>query len=301
MSLTIRNILSSFLANMLIVTGALKRSIKSAQASQSILSLYCHDPSLPFIDRTVKWLLRKGFHFIGIDELSAIAAGSAQFPKGALILTVDDGWRGNKESIVAVAERYKIPITIFVSAEPVLTGNPYWWSVASNARLAGIDIPGVEDLKKIPNEERTKIVESAKRSVSLEREALTLKELCDISESGLVSIQSHTITHPILPMCSDRRARFEVNKSKKIIEGWLGKEVKGFAFPNGDYTERELRYVQESGYQLAFTTNNGQITPENIKDCLSLPRVDLIESVSFSENLCRITGLWFTIKNRLRL
>lgn len=300
MLLTARNIFASMLANSLLMTGALRRSRKRALSAPIIISMYCHDPRPRFFERTVKWLLKKGFHFISVHELAAIAMGEVAFPKGAVILTVDDGWRNNRKSIVSVANRYRIPVTIFVSTEPVITGNAYWWSYISRARSAGMPTPTIEALKKVPNDERVKIVESVKPAIPIGRQAFTIKELREISRPGFVSIESHTITHPILTMCSDQKARIEIVQSKKAIESWLNKKIIAFAYPNGDFSDREISYLQDSGYQLAFTTSDGQITPENINDQFRLPRVDIIDTISFSENLCRITGLWFDLKNKLK-
>ena len=66
-----------------------------------------------------------------------------------------------------------------------------------------------------------------------------------------------------------------------------------FAYPNGSFSDREKEILMDSGYQLGFTTEPVYITPENIAQKYSLPRFDVLENISFTENLCRMTGIWF--------
>lgn len=299
MQLTVRNLLAFFVADALLISGSVRKAVKKVLNEKVILSIYCHDPGKPFFESSIRWLKKRGFRFISVNELAAIIAGDIDFPKGAVIVTADDGWRNNKGSIVAVANKYKIPLTIFVSTDPVSTGDAYWWSYISRAKEAGLTGYSLAELKKVDNNERIKAVQEVKMKMPLQREAFTVKELRDIMKTDLISIQSHTVSHPILTQCSDEKAWYEINQSKKIIENWFEKKVFSFAYPNGNYSSREIAYLSDSGYQLAFTTRDNYITPGNVSEKFTLPRVDLIESVSFAENICRITGVWFKKRDQI--
>lgn len=301
MPLTIRNSLAFLMAKVLLISGSVRKAVKKALTEQIILSLYCHNPSEIFFDASIQWLQKRGFRFISVNDLAAISAGEMDFPRGAVIVTVDDGWRDNKKSIVAIANKYKIPVTIFVSTEPVSSGDAYWWSYVTRANRLGLIDQSVEALKKVNNKERLRIMEMVKSRMPLQREAFTIKELREIAQTGLVSIESHTVTHPILTKCTDQEAWFEINESKKILEGWLGTKIIGFAYPNGNFSEREIQYLNNSGYELAFTTRDNYITPDNISATYTLPRVDLIEEISFAENVCRMTGVWFKKREQLNI
>lgn len=301
MRYSIRNILAFFVSRLLIFSGPLKRLKKKVFNGEIILSIYCHNPSKLLFENCVCWLQKNGFRFISVDELYQISSGETPFPRGAIILTVDDGWRNNKENISEVANKYEIPVTIFVSTEPVETGNAFWWSYISKGNEIGIIKSQVGELKKVPNDDRLKLVELAKVNLKLDREALTREELTGISETKFVSIGSHTVTHPILTKCSDEMALFEIFESRKILEKWLNKNIVHFAYPNGTYSQREMEILKICGYQMAFTTNPKYITRRNISQAYAIPRVDILETVSFSENICRMTGLWFQKKELIRL
>ena len=301
MHYTLRNILAFHVSWLLILSGALRRVKKKVFNGEIILSIYCHNPSKLLFENCVCWLKKNGFTFISVHELSQISRGERDFPKGAILLTVDDGWRNNKENIADVANKYKIPVTIFVSTEPVETGNAFWWSYISKANQIGVINSQVMELKKVSNDERLKLVAQIKEKVNLKREALTKEELSGISKTKFVSIGSHTVSHPVLTKCSDEKALFEIGESRNILEKWLNTEVVHFAYPNGSFSDREMEILKSCGYQMAFTTVPKYITKENVSEPFTIPRVDIIETVSFTENICRMTGLWFNKKELIRL
>jgi len=72
-------------------------------------------------------------------------------------------------------------------------------------------------------------------------------------ESELVSIGSHTVSHPSLPTLSGDRAREELRKSKNDLETILGRPVELFAFPYGDYNEELVGWTKQVGYRRVFT------------------------------------------------
>jgi peptidoglycan/xylan/chitin deacetylase (PgdA/CDA1 family) len=108
-----------------------------------------------------------------------------------------------------------------------------------------------------------------------------------------ISIESHTINHPILPNCSNDDAESEIQNSKHLLENILGRQVKGFAYPNGSYSMREIAYLKKHGYKYAFTTKPDYLNPSKIKCHYSLPRFEVFDGVSFEENICRMSGVWF--------
>ncbi|MEO6668298.1 MAG: polysaccharide deacetylase family protein [Ferruginibacter sp.] len=288
-----RNIAAFLLSKFLILSGKVARVKKKAANGDLILSVYFHDPSKKLFESCVKWFLKKGYSFISTDELALVAKGQLPFPKAAVIFTVDDGWRGNKPNIASVANKYKIPVTIFASTQPIDTGEAYWWSYIAAGNKKGMVSQSVSALKKVRNEERVRIVNDIKSRLPLKREALTIEELKEISNAGFVTIGSHTVTHPILITCSDEQSAREISQSKKTLEEWLHKDVIHFAYPNGLYNAREIGFLKDSGYKTAYTTIPQYITPENFNDLYTLPRFDVLEDISFSENICRMTGVWF--------
>jgi peptidoglycan/xylan/chitin deacetylase (PgdA/CDA1 family) len=277
---------------MLLLFGFVDRAIKKVLKRDVIISIYFHNPNAKLFESCIRWLQKKGFHFISLDELAEIVKGKKPFPRGAAIITVDDGWENNKNNIVKTANKLEVPVTIFISTEPVEEGT-YWWPYIQKAYNKGICKYSVQALKKVSNEQRLQIVNEVKHKISLNRQALTVGEVQEIARSKYISIGSHTVTHPILPNCSYDGAIFEIMMSKITLEHWIHKDVENVAFPNGNFTNREINILKATGYQMAFTTDTKFITKEEIATPYTLPRIGIDEYASFTEVICRMAGVWF--------
>ena len=83
------------------------------------------------------------------------------------------------------------------------------------------------------------------------------KELREMSDSGLITIGSHTKSHPWLPTISvdENRLREEIVVSKETLENGLGKKVYYICYPNGAFNDLIKETVKIAGYKGGFTTN----------------------------------------------
>jgi peptidoglycan/xylan/chitin deacetylase (PgdA/CDA1 family) len=296
MGLTVRNIAAWLLSNFYIVTGKVNPVKKRAKNGEILLSVYFHNPSKKLFEGCVKWFLKNGFTIISTDELNEIIQNKKSIPPSSVVFTVDDGWKENKENIVAVAEAYKIPVTIFISTSPVETGEPYWWTYIQKAFDQKLTNYSVGDLKKVPNEKRLQELERIKTKLTNSRDALTINDVKNIARSTYIKIGSHTVTHPILTMCNHNESKYEITVSQKTLENWTNKRVNYFAYPNGNYSEREISLLKSNGFELAFTTKPEYVTLNSFDSPFEIPRFDVLENVSFSENIIRMTGVWFEQK-----
>ena len=68
------------------------------------------------------------------------------------------------------------------------------------------------------------------------------------------SIQSHTMTHPMLGECDERQISYELDTSKKVIEDRIGAPVKYLSHPFGSLNEKVTRIARQSGYKGMFTS-----------------------------------------------
>ncbi len=291
--MTIRNTAAYFVSWFLILTGYVKKSNTKASNSEFILSVYFHNPTKKLFESVVKWFIKNKYKFISVEDLNEILKNKSPFPPSTVIFTVDDGWKENKDNIVEIANKYNIPVTIFATIEPIEKQEGFWWSYISKGNSSGIIKKTVKELKDVPNSFRIKNVLQVKSSIKLEREALTINELKEMSKNKNILIGSHTLSHPILTKCSENLVKHELTESKNILEKWLEKPIKSFAYPNGEYRAREIEILKESGYEIAFSTKQQYLTTENRNQNYSIPRFDVLENVSFTENICRMTGVWF--------
>ncbi len=87
---------------------------------------------------------------------------------------------------------------------------------------------------------------------------LKKNEIRDIAKSQ--EIGAHTMTHSELEGIPRSQIVAEVQKSKKWLEGILGKEIIAFCYPRGRYDETAKAAVGEAGFKYARTTERFMFT-----------------------------------------
>ncbi|PSR19372.1 polysaccharide deacetylase [filamentous cyanobacterium CCP3] len=86
------------------------------------------------------------------------------------------------------------------------------------------------------------------------RSTLTWDQLKTMAADPLVTIASHSVTHPAdLRTLSDDDLAYEVTESKRRLESELGVPMRYFSYPTGYYDERVAQAVANAGYLAAFT------------------------------------------------
>jgi peptidoglycan/xylan/chitin deacetylase (PgdA/CDA1 family) len=232
--------------------------IRAALVRNNATIIFYHDPAPDTVDLHLRYLARY-YRFTTMDCLvDAIRSGVwERVPKRALVVTIDDGHRGNA-ALTEVFARHGVRPLIYLCSQIVGTGRGFWF------RVPGIDAPS---LKPLPQEERLARLKSQTGwTPALDlgpegRHALSADELGAMKAH--VDFGSHTRFHPILTTCSDAECREEITVSKAEVEALTGGECRHFSFPNGDYSERELVYAEAAGYQSARTIDLGWNGPDS--------------------------------------
>ncbi|MBR9776081.1 MAG: polysaccharide deacetylase family protein [Cytophagales bacterium] len=298
MKFKFRNVLAYFVAQFFILIGLVNRAKKKALKGDFILSIYFHNPSKKEFEFIIKWFNRNGFKFIGVDDLKKIINGSMSFPKGAVLLTADDGWASNYENVAEVAINNKIPITIFIPTEAIETGN-YWFSYAKKAKKLGLGYLSSKMLKNVPNAERMAVITEIKKQIKMPREAMTVSQIQSIAASPWINIGGHSHTHPILPKCSDEELELEISINRRNIFTWINYQIDTFAYPNGDYGVREINALEKENFEIGFSNKPEYLSAQSLNSKFELPRIGILEGASKAENICRMVGVWH--KNTLKV
>lgn len=250
-----------------------------------ILSFYYHAPIIDGVEKIIKYYQKRGYRFISVEELVEIVQKTEKVTEKLAFISLDDGWRQNFD-LLPVIEKYNVPVCIFISIEPVLSGN-FWWEYVSRVR----DKSGLEKFKNLPYEEFYNQLREIKSRVKLERSAMTKEEVIEIAQHPLVSIQAHTVNHPILTTQPDDVVDMEMRESKRILEEWTGKKIIAFSYPNGRNTKRESDTARKY-FDISFTTIQGHIDIN--QDIMLLPRYGL--TGQWPRDLLKVWGIWKVIK-----
>lgn len=251
-----------------------------------IVSLYYHAPICSGFEKMIRYWQKRGYRFVSVEEICYLFHDRKEIKEKLAFISLDDGWYQNFE-ILPIIEKYNVPVCIFVSTQPVIEGN-YWWEYVGEVR----DKQGINLFKTLPYDEFYNQLENIKKSVSIPRSAMTVDEVKKISRHPLISIQAHTVNHPILTSVPDDILEMEMRDSKKILEKWTGKKVFAFSYPNGRNTIRESETASKY-FDIAFTTIQQNI---DINDnIMLLPRYSL--TGQWPRDLLKVKGVWWRLKH----
>ncbi|MCX6278626.1 MAG: polysaccharide deacetylase family protein [Bacteroidetes bacterium] len=235
------------------------------------------------------FLLSKYYNFISLNEfLIAVEKKSEKLlPPYSLIVTFDDGHASNFE-LLPLFIKHRIKPTIFLCSGIVNTFRHYWFS-CTESNLS------IKYLNSLSNENKLKelsIFGFYPKKVYEFPQALAKAQICEMKE--FVDFQSHTIFHPSLPNCTDAEAQQEITKSKTMLENDFQLKITSFAYPNGDFSEREVEMCKNAGYKCAITVDPGYNSIYS--DMFKLKRFSVNDSCKVNELLVKASGLWAFLK-----
>lgn len=103
-------------------------------------------------------------------------------------------------------------------------------------------------------------------------------QLKELSDSGVISIASHTVHHPVLTKIGLEQVKKEVKESKAMLEELVAKPVELFSYPLGAFDKDVRQEVIRAGYLGAVATNPGKNYPSN--DVYVLKRMRIAENAA---------------------
>lgn len=243
-----------------------------------------HDPSPEVFGVHLAYLTRR-FNIISVERLVAAIEqdGWKNIPPKSLVITIDDGHLGNF-ALLETIEKFRVPVTIYACAGIVATQRHYWFLDFANL---------TEQLKPLPNRMRLKQLAAVngyypERGFTA-RQALSKAEIIDMQGQG-IDFQSHTQFHPILTTCIDEECWSEIIESRKALEDLLQRRVTHFAYPNGDYGDREIAYLQQAGYRSARTIDVGWNGPQTNR--YALKGMVISDDATLNEMVAQLCGIF---------
>ncbi len=233
-------------------------------------------------------LLRRHYDVVGIDEVVGPGVGKKAMGKPGVVITFDDGYKNNFSVAYPILRQYRFSATIFLVSDFLDSGRMFWFDrvVCSLQKSEGgvLDLSGYDDdVYRIPSgkgEEKWAFIqhlltvlkgkdwvqrEAIVRTITGEsycpssvRELLVplgFDEILHMSRRGDMEFGSHTAAHEIVTGLTSEELRRTIGKSIADIESTIGKKVRYFSYPNGDYDERTIEVLKYSGIEAAFTTS----------------------------------------------
>ena len=249
------------------------------------ISIYTlHNPKLSTLEKTLGYL-KKNYKTISLQNLIEKRKDIESFPDYSAIVTFDDGFK-ELHSFAELFKNNNIKPTVFLVSGMVDTNKNFWWTHTSIS----------EKLKQISDSHRIAFLEKKGYIFSKEypvRHSLNREEIEEMSP--YVDFQSHSLSHPILTQCSDDKSFNEIKESHSSLSLILANKINSFAYPNGNYGEREVSALKSNNYLCGLTCKNGFNNKET--SFYELNRISLKDNMGLNEAIVRISGFWGFIKN----
>jgi peptidoglycan/xylan/chitin deacetylase (PgdA/CDA1 family) len=180
-----------------------------------------HEPTYVSYDtifaEQMAYLYREGYTTISLNDFVAFQKGKASLPPNPIIVTFDDGFMSVYRYAFPVLKQHRMKATVFVTPDPE-SGN--------FKKHAAVDSP------------------------------LTPEQMREMSDYG-IAIESHGMTHRYLTEMPPEIARWELEESKRVLEGIVYKPVQFLAIPSGAYNRTVRWLAKEAGYKAVFGMMKG--------------------------------------------
>ena len=200
--------------------------------------------------------LRRYYAPISMTEASEWLRARKPLPPGAIVVTIDDGYRDFYVNAYPLLKAHGIPALLYLATDLPDKQTWLWTDQVTDGALKS-------QLKKIPDGERRAVLaEMAGLSPDppVQHAPLSWDEIREMARHG-VEFGAHTRSHPILSRLPNRESiEAEVVGSKARIEAEIGTTVRHFCYPNGhaeDFTEEVVDVVRGSGFATAVTGIRG--------------------------------------------
>jgi peptidoglycan/xylan/chitin deacetylase (PgdA/CDA1 family) len=162
----------------------------------------------------MRTLAADGYTTLPLETASRLMRGRAPIPPKSFVLAFDDGYLDTFEVAVPTLRELGFTATVFVVAG--LVGQRSMWDAGKCCTAPLMDWAHLEQLLRWG-----------------------------------FSIGSHTLTHPELRFLQPDDARFEIERSRYVLEDCLGVPITTFCYPFGEWNETSYRIVRAAGYLAA--------------------------------------------------
>lgn len=224
------------------------------------------------------------------DALTSLARN--QLPPRAACITFDDGYPDWLQGPVPLLQQHQAHATFFLTTGQ-FHGEPMWNErilhavaaagsetppvVFEEVAAAGVPLATNEDkraaivtldrlIKYQPPEVKASLLAQLEQHVGVPANLAPVMSPDDVRtiHSLGFGVGAHSVSHPILALCTQDRARDEIGGGREHLESIVRAPVTAFAYPNGipdkDFHAGHVELVRKAGYAFALTTQRGVAT-----------------------------------------
>lgn len=242
-----------------------------------------------YFARQLEYLV-KHYHTIFMDTLVKGLKGKVRLPDLPVLISFDGGYKGLYKYAFPLLKKYNTPAVIYLitgamdgklpwerslyyslsmtsKTELTISGKTFKkvFSLDSSSERRRVYNEIREIINIYPPETRERALDKVVEDLEVSRDGicpalfLNWEEIKELSASGLIEIESHTINHYRLTRIPEEEAKKEIEESKQRIEQELSQPVAHFCYPDGLFSDKIKQMVKTAGYEtgLAVSSHDG--------------------------------------------
>lgn len=202
------------------------------------------------LEKHLQFLKGHGFETIVFEDLL-----TKRIPKKPIMLTFDDGYENNYRFSFPLLKKHKMKAVIYILANRKHKTN-FWDKPLGEAEHA----------------------------------LLKPAQILEMQKSGWVEFGSHSFNHTRLTLLKKTEQEKQIVGSKKVLEAFLKKSVRSFAYPYGEFNQEIKKMTQAAGYTFGLAVNQG---PTKFQmDLMEIKRVHMFPQTSTFDFFKKTSGFY---------
>jgi peptidoglycan/xylan/chitin deacetylase (PgdA/CDA1 family) len=259
---------------------------------------------------------RKYFNVISLDDFYNERFSKERFN---ICITFDDGFSNNYKYVLPLINKYKLPVTFFITGIRDTGGDILWNDFLAIAQKYGpsefqflddlfyknkysqyVSRTNHKTLKDLLREhgfdKKEELIKNLQPLVPFKSDAretdywlqMTEEEIRILSASPLVTIGCHGYYHNDLSRIPIDDARNEMKRCKHFLENTTEKEINAIAFPYGAYTREVVKEAKLAGFNKLLAADF--IFPEDSADQSMRERFTMNPYISINNQMTAIVN-----------
>ena len=253
--------------------------------------------------------LRKHYEIVSLDTAVELIGVGANLSRPTVVITFDDGLRGNHQHLFPLVKELSIPVTIYIATKQVENQQTYWFDRIVNA----LDVPcevqidlsrwelGAFSVRRRRGHKRWSDIQRVLMALKTRPESaasdaaeyieselahlthspasgsslvpMSVPMVQELAAHPLVTIGSHTHGHELLPYIPREEALATIDEASSRLRAWTGQVPRHFAYPSGYNDEATRDLVESRGFVTGVGTQAGLWTPQD--DLMAIPRISV--------------------------
>ncbi len=258
-----------------------------------------------FLEQLIGFFLKRGYEVVSLDTVYERLTGPPGRP--FVCFTFDDGYADAVDIIYPVFKKFQLPYAVYVITDFPDRKSILWWYMLEDLVLehdpvrfsygdkdyivpttTSADKEAAYDtiralLLSVSSEQVEEVIDAVFSPYGVnprdyEDQQMSWDQVIGLANDPLVTIGAHTVHHYNLKQLTDEQARWEIETSKKRLEGKIGRPVLHFSYPFGSPTEageREFSLAAECGFHTMTTVREGTLSRVDRDHMDQLPRVEI--------------------------